>query len=89
MCLVRNVVRRPPARYSAGVHGPAASTTASPVSAADCYSDPPGLALRHVTGAMHTFTGGSGGAAKTALAASRIAARALLDKAPLATIPHG
>jgi glycine/D-amino acid oxidase-like deaminating enzyme len=51
------------------------------VSAADCSSDPPGLKLRHVTGAVHTFTGGSGGAAKTALAASRIAAWALLDHA--------
>jgi glycine/D-amino acid oxidase-like deaminating enzyme len=44
--------------------------------AADCYLDPPGLALRPVPGcqALFTFTGGSGGAAKTALAASGIAA---------------
>lgn len=47
--------------------------------AADCYINPPGLALRPVPGcsALFTFTGGSGGAAKTALAASRIAARQL------------
>ncbi len=51
-----------------------------PVSAADCYSEPAGLALRAVAGTVHTFTGGSGGAAKTALAASRLAARTLLDR---------
>lgn len=51
-----------------------------PVSAADCYGDPAGLALRPVAGAVHTFTGGSGGAAKTALAASRLAAHALLER---------
>ena len=51
-----------------------------PVSAADCYSEPAGLTLRAVAGAVHTFTGGSGGAAKTALAASRLAALALLDR---------
>ncbi len=60
-----------------------------PVSAADCYSDPPGLALRPVTGTVHTFTGGSGGAAKTALAASRAAAKALLDQTSLAPVSHG
>jgi glycine/D-amino acid oxidase-like deaminating enzyme len=54
------------------------------VSAADCYHDPPGLALRHVAGGQRgpvlcTFTGGSGGAAKTALAASRVAAETLLE----------
>ncbi|GAA3346930.1 hypothetical protein GCM10020358_59830 [Amorphoplanes nipponensis] len=51
-----------------------------PVSAADCYSEPAGLALRAVAGSVHTFTGGSGGAAKTALAASRLAASTLLDR---------
>ena len=42
--------------------------------AADCYTEPALLDLRHVDGALFTFTGGSGGAAKTALAASRHAA---------------
>ncbi|WBC07685.1 FAD-binding oxidoreductase [Micromonospora sp. WMMA1947] len=61
----------------------------SPVSAADCYSEPAGLALRHVTGAVHTFTGGSGGAAKTVLAASRLAATALLNTRTAIPVPHG
>jgi glycine/D-amino acid oxidase-like deaminating enzyme len=44
------------------------------VAAADCYCDPPILALREVEGPrprMFTFTGGSGGCVKTALAASQ------------------
>jgi glycine/D-amino acid oxidase-like deaminating enzyme len=44
------------------------------VAAADCYTDPPGLALRPVDGPIFTFTGGSGGSVKTALAASARAA---------------
>jgi glycine/D-amino acid oxidase-like deaminating enzyme len=51
------------------------------VSATDCYCDPPGLSLRPVSergGAVWTFTGGSGGSAKTALAASRLAAEHLV-----------
>lgn len=50
------------------------------VASFDCYSDPSGLALRRVSaaGGLFTFTGGSGGAAKTAVAASRAAADALL-----------
>lgn len=50
------------------------------VRAADCYTDPPTLALRSVTGqrGIFTFTGGSGGSAKTALAASQLAARQLI-----------
>jgi glycine/D-amino acid oxidase-like deaminating enzyme len=51
------------------------------VSATDCYCDPPVLALRPVAGergAIWTFTGGSGGSVKTALAASREAADRLL-----------
>jgi glycine/D-amino acid oxidase-like deaminating enzyme len=50
------------------------------VASFDCYRDPPGLALREVLpgAAVYTFTGGSGGAAKTVLAASRLAAAALL-----------
>lgn len=52
------------------------------VVAADCYHDEPGLALREIAprSSVFTFTGGSGGAAKTVLAASRIAASALLDR---------
>lgn len=50
------------------------------VAAFDCYSDPPGLILRPTSfPSVFTFTGGSGGAAKTALAASRLAAAELLD----------
>lgn len=51
------------------------------VASFDCYHAPPGLAVRRcVAGsALFTFTGGSGGAAKTVLAASRTAATALLD----------
>ena len=47
------------------------------VAAADCFCDPPVLALRPVSGpasGLFTFTGGSGGCAKTALAASQRAA---------------
>lgn len=53
------------------------------VAGSDCYVDPPVLALRPVPGRddrVHTFTGGSGGAAKSVLAASRIAARQLLGE---------
>lgn len=51
------------------------------VNATDCYCDPPILALRPVAaerGPIWTFTGGSGGSVKTALAASREAAEQLL-----------
>ena len=47
------------------------------ISAADCYCDPPALALREVgerVPGWFTFTGGSGGAAKAVLAAGRRAA---------------
>ncbi|WBQ02546.1 FAD-dependent oxidoreductase [Kribbella sp. CA-293567] len=60
--------------------------TARTVNAADCYADPPVLTLWSVLGSTHrlfTFTGGSGGSVKTALAASRTAASDLLG--PLAT----
>jgi hypothetical protein len=52
--------------------------------AADCYTDPPVLALRRVSGwapQLFTFTGGSGGCAKSALAASQRAAAQLTDVA--------
>jgi len=48
--------------------------------AADCYCDRPVLALRQVSGpvpGLFTFTGGSGGSAKSALAASQRAAAQL------------
>jgi glycine/D-amino acid oxidase-like deaminating enzyme len=47
------------------------------VSAADCYSEPAGLALRPAGRGLWTFSGGSGAAAKIALAASRFAAAEL------------
>jgi glycine/D-amino acid oxidase-like deaminating enzyme len=52
------------------------------VGAADCYCDPPVLALRRVSGPvprLFTFTGGSGGCAKSALAASQRAAGRLTE----------
>jgi glycine/D-amino acid oxidase-like deaminating enzyme len=51
------------------------------VASSDCYHEPPGLALRRCLpgSPLFTFTGGSGGAAKTVLAASRAAAATLLD----------
>jgi glycine/D-amino acid oxidase-like deaminating enzyme len=54
------------------------------VGAADCYCDPPVLALRRVSGPvprLFTFTGGSGGCAKSALAASQRAADQLTGAA--------
>ena len=47
-----------------------------PVHSCDCYAGDPGLALRRVVDAhpLFTFTGGAGGSAKTALAASARAA---------------
>jgi X-X-X-Leu-X-X-Gly heptad repeat protein len=55
-----------------------------PVAAIDCYAESGLLALRPVAGAdgrLFTFTGGSGSAAKTALAASHRAAAQLADAA--------
>ena len=49
------------------------------VAAADCYCDPPVLALREIGDRVYTFTGGSGGCAKSALAASRRVARSLAE----------
>ncbi|RKT54851.1 NAD(P)/FAD-dependent oxidoreductase [Saccharothrix australiensis] len=50
------------------------------VASCDCWSSPAGLRLRPVAGrpGLCTFTGGSGGAAKTVVAASRTAAGELL-----------
>jgi glycine/D-amino acid oxidase-like deaminating enzyme len=50
------------------------------VGAADCYCDPPLLALRQVDDGLFTFTGGSGGAVKSALAASDRAAAQLQER---------
>jgi hypothetical protein len=47
------------------------------VASFDCYCTPAGLTLRRAGDAL-TFTGGSGGAAKTVVAASRLAARELI-----------
>jgi glycine/D-amino acid oxidase-like deaminating enzyme len=60
---------------------PLVRTPTQVVASFDCYSEPPGLALRRCGpgSALFTFTGGSGGAAKTVLAASRVAAAALLS----------
>ncbi|MQY35038.1 hypothetical protein SRB17_30100 [Streptomyces sp. RB17] len=54
------------------------------VPALDCYYEHPGAVLRQVArgSALYTFAGGSGGAVKTALAASRDAAAALLEGDP-------
>lgn len=63
---------------------------AQPVVAADCYSADSLLALRPVAGAggqLFTFTGGSGGAAKTALAASARAAGQLAEATPAEGMP--
>jgi hypothetical protein len=54
------------------------------VGSADCYGETPTLALRRVVESGHrlfTFTGGAGGAAKTALAATRHAAERILSGA--------
>jgi glycine/D-amino acid oxidase-like deaminating enzyme len=54
------------------------------VGSADCYGGTPTLALRRVVDSDHrlfTFTGGAGGAAKTALAATRRAAEIVLSGA--------
>jgi glycine/D-amino acid oxidase-like deaminating enzyme len=52
------------------------------VGSADCYTEPPGLALRSVLDSEHrlfTFSGGAGGSVKTALAASHRAAIQLAE----------
>lgn len=62
------------------------------VDATDCYCDPPVLALRPVAGepgVVWTFTGGSGGSVKTALAASREAVEQLLGARQLQHSTHG
>lgn len=54
----------------------------SQLSGADCYCEPPVLALREVADSgrhLLTFTGGSGGSVKTALAASARAANQLVQ----------
>ena len=65
-------------RFGAGIGAAPATRT---VASVDCYADPPGLALRATApgSPLFSFTGGSGGAAKTALGASRRAASQLLQ----------
>jgi glycine/D-amino acid oxidase-like deaminating enzyme len=48
------------------------------VTAVECYHPTGGLSLRPLAKGVYTFTGGSGGAGKTVLAASRTAARSLV-----------
>ncbi|MFC4061535.1 FAD-dependent oxidoreductase [Planomonospora corallina] len=55
--------------------GKAAAVTA--VAAVECYHATGALSLRPLVPGVYTFTGGSGGAGKTVLAASRTAARSL------------
>ncbi|MFL6130012.1 MAG: NAD(P)/FAD-dependent oxidoreductase [Mycobacteriales bacterium] len=64
------------ARFPALRLGPAGR----PVAGTDCYAGSPGLSLRRVvdTHPLFTFTGGAGGSAKTALAAS---SRAVIELA--------
>ncbi|MDP9221691.1 MAG: FAD-binding oxidoreductase [Actinomycetota bacterium] len=57
-------------------------------SQADCYCVPPVLTLRPIDDGLFTFTGGSGGSAKTALAASRRAAADLVDNVAEAGQPR-
>jgi glycine/D-amino acid oxidase-like deaminating enzyme len=72
--LVERVAARASSRLGLPSTGPHRTVASS-----DCYHDPPGLALRPTgAAAIHTFTGGSGGAAKTVLAVSRTVATALL-----------
>ncbi len=56
--------------------GKAAAVTA--VAAVECYHATGALSLRPLAQGIYTFTGGSGGAGKTVLAASRTAARSLV-----------
>jgi glycine/D-amino acid oxidase-like deaminating enzyme len=55
-----------------------AGTADRVVASFDCYRSPAGLRLVRVGDGVFTFTGGSGGAAKTVLAASRRAAEELV-----------
>lgn len=52
--------------------------TVRAVTAVECYHPTGGLSLRPLAKGVYTFTGGSGGAGKTVLAASRTAARSLV-----------
>lgn len=60
-----------------------------PVHSCDCYAGPPGLSLRRVvdTHRLFTFTGGAGGSAKTAPAASARAVVQLAAPGPPAGVP--
>jgi glycine/D-amino acid oxidase-like deaminating enzyme len=73
--LVAAAVRAAYERFGVEVGEPTAV-----VAAADAYADPPLLCLRPVADGVLTFTGGSGGAAKYALAASQLAADALAPR---------
>jgi glycine/D-amino acid oxidase-like deaminating enzyme len=78
--LLDSAARLASARFPRLRLGPAAVR----VGAADCYGEPPFLALRpvpHPTHRVFTFSGGAGGSAKTALAASDRATAQLVDAA--------
>lgn len=81
---VDEAMQRRAARLAADRFGVAVGPPQRVTASADAYADPPLLALRPVPGAagLHTFTGGSGGAAKCALAASRLAADQLTRQTP-------
>ncbi|GAT70693.1 FAD dependent oxidoreductase [Planomonospora sphaerica] len=64
-------------------HGPPGGRTGggaevTAVAAVECYHATGALSLRPLAQGIYTFTGGSGGAGKTVLAASRTAARSLV-----------
>lgn len=61
------------------------------ITSADAYHERPGLALRPIAGrpGVHTFSGGSGGAAKTVLAASRRAAQQIHLTDPVGASAQG
>ncbi|HEX2904777.1 MAG TPA: FAD-dependent oxidoreductase [Jatrophihabitans sp.] len=54
-------------------------SSGTPITAVDCYAPDHLLALRGVSGRLFSFSGGSGGSVKTALAASDRAARVLAE----------
>ena len=81
---VDEAMHRRVAELAADRFGVAVGPPRQVVASADAYGDPPLLALRPVPAVpgLHTFTGGSGGAAKSALAASRLAAAQLTRSDP-------
>lgn len=81
---VDEAMQRVAAELATARFGVAVGLPRQVIASADAYADSGLLALRAVPGVpgLHTFTGGSGGAAKSALAASRLAAAKLTDPDP-------